>query len=846
MKKVLLMYKGRLTDREFVKTYGNFIKDLGNKVSIELMPVYHPDNVKKVARQVQKDWLASVEPALKDYDYLLVSEPEYFKVISKQSKAESNLGLIFPTDYSNKVLYIPSYQAVYFNKEKANIQISQCITSLKNDIEDNYSEIGSDIIHFEDYPLSVSSIKEWLEKLKQYPALTCDIEAKSLKVTEAGIYTIGFAWNKHNGICFPVDAIPTQSKEVRQLLKEFFDVYEGRLIVHKANYDIPVINYTLFQNENITDIKAQMYGLSKLCNNLDDTLLITYLATNSCGGNTLGLKELAQPFAGKWAVDVSDVTKVDLHSLMRYNLIDCLSTWYVYETYYPKMVNDSQESIYKNHFLPYLKDNIRCQLNGLPLDLIEVKRLQKELLQEQETLTKTLRSSKLVTSAEYIIAEKATIKRNAKLKKKQTTVEENLQPFNFGSSKHLTVLIYDVMGLPCIDFTDSKQPSTSKNTLSKLINITVNQKYKDLLNALIELSDVDKMLTTFIPAFSEAHIDKYGNAHLLGYFNLAGTVSGRLSSSNPNLQNIPATGSRFAKPIKKCFKSTDDWIFCGIDFNALEARIAAVTTKDPARKSVYIEGYDSHCMNAFAMLSSLIPDIVEKHENALSKSERVTIINSIADKHKNVRQKAKPCGFLLQYGGTDHGLVVNLGFTPKEAKEIYDGYCTLYKVTIEWTANHIEKAKQLGYVEVAFGLRVRTPLLKNSPKSSMASAEARTAGNALGQSWGLLNDRAMNEVLQNVDSLGLTEHILPVAKVHDCGYYLVRNDINIINTLNALCVKAAKWQEDPVIADDDVHLSGNLDLFYPSWATPITLPEQCNEQVLIETVRSHLEEKTNA
>lgn len=843
MKKILLMYKGRLTDREFKSTYQKAIKQhLGTNVDIELMPVYHPNGMKKVPRATQKDWLKEVEPVLSDFDYILVSEPEYFKVISKQTKAESNIGLIFDTDYGNKVLYLPSSQAVFFNPDKANQQIDQCLSALSADINGNYSEIGSDIIHFATYPTTVEGIAAWLDKLKEYPALTCDIEAKSLKVTEAGIYTIGFAWDKHHGICFPVDAIPEQRETVRNLLLEFFETYNGKLIVHKANYDIPVINYTLFQKEDITDVGNQVRGLNRLCRNLDDTLLITYLATNSCAGNTLGLKELAQPFAGNWAVDVSDVTKVDLQELMTYNLIDCLSTWYVYETYYPKMVEDEQEQLYKEHFLPYLKDNMRCQLNGLPIDLQEVAKLKADLLDEQKRLLEYLTSRQAIRNAEYQIAEHLTLQRNAKLKKKQTTVEENLQPFNFSSGKHLMVLLYDIMQLPIVDFTESKQPSTSKGTMEKLMNHTENQEYKDILASLMELSDVEKMLTTFIPTFEQAHVDKLENAHLLGYFNIAGTVSGRLSSSNPNLQNLPATGSRFAKPIKKCFKSTEEWIFCGIDFNALEARIAAVTTKDPARKSVYIDGYDSHCLNASAMLSKYIPDVAAELEQATTTEEKVSIVNSIKDRYKDIRQKAKPCGFLLQYGGTDKGLEANLGFTPEEAKNIYEGYCKLYAKTIEWTKEHLELAKINGYVEVAFGLKVRTPILKAKPDSSLAAAEGRTAGNALGQSWGLLNDRALNEVMTKVDKLGLTTSILPVGKVHDCGYYLVKNDIALIEILNKLCVQAAKWQEHPVIADDDVHLSGQLDLFYPSWATPITLPEECDENCLIETVQEHLED----
>ena len=826
MKKVLLMHKGRLTDNDFNKTYKNAFKNL-TSINLELMPVYWQG--KKIPRAEQREWLENIKDTLSSYDYLLISEPEYFKVISKQSKAEGNLGLIFNTEYANKALYLPSTQAYYFNPDRTIPQIEQALKALSDDILGHYKEIGSDIIHFEEYPKTKEEIQWWLEQLLEAPVLTCDIEAKSLKVTEAGIYTIGFAWNKHEGICFPVDA-HSEPIEIRKLLLEFFENYKGKLIVHKANYDIPVICYTLFQNEDITDIKNQVYGLNTLCKNLDDTLLVTYLATNSCGGNILGLKDLAQPFAGNWAVDVSDVTKVDLEELMKYNLIDCLSTWFVYETYYPKMVEDNQEQLYKEHFLPYLKDNMRCQLNGLPIDLQEVKKLKNELNQEEKELLEFLGSKKAISNAEYLIAEQATIKRNKKLKKKQTTIEENIKPFNFSSNNDLSVLLYEVMQLPIVDLTESKQPSTSKPTIKKLMNHTENQEYKDILQTLMDLSDVEKMLSAFIPAFEQAHVDKYGNAHLLGYINAGGTVSGRMSSNSPNLANLPATGSRFAKPIKKCFKSTEEWIYCGIDFNALESRIDALTTKDPNKLKVYTDGLDSHSFNAFVYWANLMPDITDTVES----------INSVQSKYKSYRQDSKKYTFALQYGSTEQGLVSNCGATPEDAKRIYTNYHQAYVKSLEWKNTKLNQAQKDGYVTVAFGLRVRTPVLAKMPNMSIGQAEARTAGNALGQGWGMLNDRAMNEVLSQADKLGLSDDILPVNKIHDCCYYLVRNDIQTISTLNTLCTNAAKWQNHPDITHPDVGLSGQLDLFYPDWSTPITLPEECDEECLINIVNEHL------
>jgi DNA polymerase-1 len=92
-----------------------------------------------------------------------------------------------------------------------------------------------------------------------------------------------------------------------------------------------------------------------------------------------------------------------------------------------------------------------------------------------------------------------------------------------------------------------------------------------ILKAFIELNKVSKILDSFIPNFLNKTIPKKDRVYLYGGFNLGGTVSGRLSSSKPNLQQIPSTGSIYAKPIKKCFKPPKGWLLCGADFNALIA-----------------------------------------------------------------------------------------------------------------------------------------------------------------------------------------------------------------------------------------------------------------------------------
>jgi DNA polymerase-1 len=150
------------------------------------------------------------------------------------------------------------------------------------------------------------------------------------------------------------------------------------------------------------------------------------------------------------------------------------------------------------------------------------------------------------------------------------------------------------------------------------------QKAKILKN-LIELNKVSKILDSFIPNFLNKTISKKDKVYLHGGFNPTGTVSGRMSSSGPNLQQLPSTGSIYAKPIKKCFQAPNSWLMVGADFNALEARIGALLTKDQAKLNIYEYGYDSHSYNAFGYWPEKMPDI----KILLDKIETVDKIYSV-------------------------------------------------------------------------------------------------------------------------------------------------------------------------------------------------------------------------
>jgi hypothetical protein len=182
-----------------------------------------------------------------------------------------------------------------------------------------------------------------------------------------------------------------------------------------------------------------------------------------------------------------------------------------------------------------------------------------------------------------------------------------------------------------------------------------------ILKALIELNKVSKILDSFLPVFIEKTIPKEDKVYLHGNFNLGGTVSGRLSSNRPNMQNLPSSGTIYAKPIKQCFSAPAGWLILGADFKSLEDRISALTTKDRNKLKVYLEGFDGHCLRAYYYFKDQMPDI---------DPTSVDSINSIDPKYKKLRQTSKAPTFLLTYGGTFHGLMNNCGFD-KETAEFF-------------------------------------------------------------------------------------------------------------------------------------------------------------------------------
>lgn len=366
-----------------------------------------------------------------------------------------------------------------------------------------------------------------------------------------------------------------------------------------------------------------------------------------------------------------------------------------------------------------------------------------------------------------------------------------------------------------------------------------------VLKALIKYAEAAKILGTFINALKEKSVLKEdGNYYLHGNFNMNGTKSGRQSSSNPNLTNLPS-GSTYGKLIKSCFKSPKGRVMIGADFDSLEDKISALTTRDPNKMRVYEDGYDGHSLRAFAYFRDQLPGIIDTVES----------INSIADKFPKLRQDSKAPTFLLTYGGTHHGLVTNVGFRKLEALSIEKNYHELYKVSDEWVQTKLIEATKNGYVTLAFGLRLRTPILAQSILTSSsvpyeAKAESRTAANALGQSYGMLNNRSAIEFQKRIWGSPYALDILPICAIHDSQYFSVADNAECIEWFNNNLIECMAWTGLPEIQHDIVKISATAEIFYPSWEVSSKLPNRSTQAEITAIGRAahkkYLEELTNA
>lgn len=585
------------------------------------------ENAKKVSAAQVKSYSTNLLNVLKraNVQYIYCTDGTYFKYLTGQKKAEVHLGYALPCaipGYEHmKVMLGVNYQVLVFAPDKK-AHLDQGLDALCSVYKGNYVPPGDQIIHSEFYPKTPNEIRNALMELHKFEHLAMDIEGYGLRLDTCGIATFALAWTKHDFIAFPVDLrdlgakddegnyhVRQDNNEVREILKDFLRTYVGGKRFHSATFDVKHLIYNLWMQDPL-DYKSCLEGLDIMCRKLDCTRVLSYLAVNSCSGNTLGLKYQSQEFTGNYAQDdIKDIRKIPLADLLRYNGVDCMATNYTFDKHMPTVIADNQLDLYNGLMKDSMKLIINVELVGLPMDPKKVIETKEKLEKLQESYLRVIQDHPITSKLNYMLQVAAMEAANAKLKTKQHPLEKFADTvFNPGSNLQLQKLLYELMDLPIIARTPTKAPATGGKIIKQLLDHEKAKPYKELLQALIDYSAVTKIIQAFMPAFENGILKADGMRYLHGVFNLGGTISGRLSSSDPNMQNIPA-GSAYGKLIKELFMGPPGWIFAGADFASLEDYISALTTRDPNKLKVYIDGYDGHCLRAYAYFPERMPDI---------------------------------------------------------------------------------------------------------------------------------------------------------------------------------------------------------------------------------------------
>ena len=814
---LILIKKDALVTAELTKYYVDPLADYGISAdNVAANGLLYEDS--KVKVDLGKGYLRMLLPTLEKLPKLkklIVADTNYFKWLTKQTKVTNSYGETFKgelTGYENyEIVLVPNYKSLFYNPNNIEL-IQEGISAISGRKKD-------DIIYSAQYIHTKEEASNFFMKLLKHPELTIDIETTGLNLG-IEILSIAFAWDKHNGGVLYLRDTGTD------YLKGFFKMYEGTMIFHNALFDCKHIIYNLFMNQT-ADFTGMQEGLN-IFEGVQDSMLYTYIAKNSTTEAKLDLKSNSLEFAGNYGLDVKNADALPVADLLEYNLKDCLATWFVYDKYKTIVEDSKLTEPYNKIFQPSIKILLKMMLTGLPLNKLQILKVEYKLQTKFDEHVKNIKEYDEINDFNFKFRHNLMVTTNKALKRKCKPFSDFLEhEFNPKSNNNIRTLFYEQLGYTAFDFTESKQPATGAKTLLKLVNVAKQDSHREILEHLIGIGQTSKILNTFIKAFKKYNIN--GNLH--GSLKLGGTQSGRLSSSNPNLQNLPSN-SIYGKAIKSCFRAPEGWLWAGADFSSLEDRINAILTKDPNKIKVYTDGYDGHCLRAFSYFGKQMPDI----------QDTVTSINSIETKYPDLRQKSKGPTFALTYNGTWHTLVSNIGIPKGEAKEIEANYHELYKVSDKFTNKNIKFAEKNGYMKCAFGLHIKCPILArtlhdNSATPYASTAEARSANNAITQSWGMLINRALIATNKLLEASEFVYDIRPINTIHDAAYFLVRDTPEAVKFLNDTLIKEMQWNAHPSIRSKDVLMGADLEIG-KSWDKQTKIPNGTSLEEITEILNN--------
>jgi DNA polymerase-1 len=411
----------------------------------------------------------------------------------------------------------------------------------------------------------------------------------------------------------------------------------------------------------------------------DDTMLLSYAL--AAGQHGHGMDELSERHLGHTPVAFKDVAgtgkaqvnfaQVPLDQATRYAAEDADVTLRLWQRLRPRLWREKVTRTYEWSDRPLVPVLARMERRGIKVDRVELSRMSAEFAGEMARLEGEV----------HAIAG---------------------QPFALGSPKQLGEILFEKMGLPGGKKGKSGQYSTDVTELERLA--ALDMPGAELCRKLLDWRQVQKLRSTYTEALQQQTNPETGRVHTS--FSMAVAATGRLSSTDPNLQNIPIR-TEMGRRIRDAFVAEPGNVILSADYNQIELRLMAHIADVPELKEAYASGQDIHALTA-RQIFGLAPD---------------------APVDRDLRGRAKTINFSIIYGISAFGLAQRLGIPRPEAADFIERYLDRYHGIRRYMAETIAKVKEDAFVTTLYGRRIHVPMIRSKVQSERSGAE-RAAINA--------------------------------------------------------------------------------------------------------------------